>query len=492
MSFSKKFLATLIIVLSAAIGSIGYFNSQNLEQSQAKDQSEVLGVTQIDNPKTDDSSINSFIPDDIDPPELVFPTPGDFETDNSLSAFAASDNSSTTIGSRNNNQQDTPVETEEETTENEEIEDIHDLLEEQVEIAYDPGGITQVSERNPEALKFFTPEEITVADSNPGQVVGFTDSTINHNSQNVPVNQPFTVTLPDNYNQKLIENLQFYPKAEFQRSLVGNQLTITPINQQRDTQYIFGLQNNPICFTNIQSCNVVPKENWSFGLGFSTAVWQNTVYGKSVQNRDLAGTILGKCRSNNCIKIMLTGGLHGSEWRSGDLTQLIEYIKNNPAEISGQDKEFYIIPFTNPDGTFLNDRYNARAVNLNRNFPANWESCPQCGSGPNSEPEAQALHDLTWNWRPNYLISYHAQWPPNGIIFRGDDNDQNIRNFAIWVADRTGYPIGEFPGFDTVPGDQTVWAAGQGIQSIIIEASLVENSDWNKNFNMYLALLREV
>lgn len=368
---------------------------------------------------------------------------------------------------------------------------------EEIEIVYEPKEVTTPPELPEEKIEY-SPEEIKLFELNPQQLTGFTNSTISHDSIGIELNQSFTITLPNHANQALINNLQFHPPLNFNKSLNGNQLTITPLNQQRDRYYTFGMLHTQGCYLSLpidtSNCNTNGMEYWSYALGYTTAVWQNTNYGTSVQGRPLEGTILGRCRTSNCTKIMLTGGLHGSEWRSGDLPGLIRWIKENSHEIAGQDKELYIIPFTNPDGTVLNQRYNARGVNLNRNFPAYWTNynCPQCGSGPNSEPETFALHELTWYYRPKYLISYHAQWPPNGIIFRGDDNNLDTRQFAQWVADRTGYPIGEFPGFDIVPGDQTVWAEQQGIRSLVIEATYVGNNDWNKNFNMYLALLREI
>jgi hypothetical protein len=368
----------------------------------------------------------------------------------------------------------------------------------EVEIIYTPEQIT-IPPQLPEDKIEYTPEEVKLFDLSPDNIIGFTGANLNHNVRNIPPNSSFTVTLPPHANDTLINNLGFYPPTEFSKTKNGQNLTITPRNQSRDHYYIFGLLHQQGClqkFENLpvdtNTCNSTPQEYWSYALGYTTAVSQNQVYGQSVQGRSLNLTRFGRCRNSNCLKIMLTGGLHGSEWRSGDLTRLIEYINNNPSEIAGQNKEIIIAPFTNPDGTALNTRYNARSVNLNRNFPISWTNanCPQCGAFAASEPETQSLINLTNSFAPRYLISYHAQWPPNGIIFRGDDNNPDTRAFAQWVSDRSGYPIGVFPDFDTVPGDQTVWAESLGIESLIIEATSVNNSDWDKNLNTYLGLLR--
>jgi hypothetical protein len=350
----------------------------------------------------------------------------------------------------------------------------------------------------------YSPKQVIVAKENISDVrlkeqvlqtssliIGFASSTIPNGSTAVTPNQSFNLTFSKIPDQSVISKLKFLPETPFTQTLNGNTLTITPKNMERDTTYVFGSPNIWPCKESI-SYICQNKDNWSYRVSFKTDYKEVQVYGKSVQNRDLITHLYGSCSNQaTCKTIMLTGGLHGSEWRSGDLSQLKTFLDQNPQEIIGKNKIIAIIPYTNPDGTALNTRYNANGVNLNRNFSELYQRCDACGAGPVSENETIALANLTTKLKPNILISYHSQWPPDGIIFRGDDLNPKTVAFAEWVSERTGYQVGVFPDFAQVPGDQTVWAETQGIPSLVIESSLLENSDWSQNFNLYLSLIRE-
>lgn len=320
---------------------------------------------------------------------------------------------------------------------------------------------------------------------------GFASSSIQNNAKSIKIDQPFTVTFKTIPDKQIIDNLRFYPEVSFTKSLNGNTLTISPNDMVPQTKYVFGVATIELCKLSLSSnCN--QSSNWSYSVSFETDYKQTLIYGKSEEGRDLVANIYGHCKKiDTCKKIMLTGGIHGSEWRSGDLTQLQTYIEQNPQEIIDKNKVIIIVPFTNPDGTALDQRYNVNGVNLNRNFPADFVTCDQCGAAAESEKETKYLVDFTLQQKPNVLISYHSQWPPDGIIFRGSDDNEDTIKFAEWVSQRTGYAVGVFPDFPSVPGDQTVWAESKGIRSLIIESSSVAASDWDKNFNLYLSLLRD-
>lgn len=320
---------------------------------------------------------------------------------------------------------------------------------------------------------------------------GFVNTTIHHGSTMFTTRMNFDVTFAQDLSDSLMNSLSFWPQTNFRWEMINNRTArIFPEELKRNTQYTFGLKSQSIC---IQPSGIACEQGdtYAYRLDFITDWKEHRIYGKSVDGRDLSAFIYGECNNDQCKRIMLTGGIHGSEWRSGDLTRLMNYIESNPSEIIGKNKVLIIIPFANPDGTARNLRYNSRGVNLNRNFSSFWVGCKQCGEGPASEPETSALEAFTLEQKPQFLISYHAQWPPHGMIFRGDDNNTDTQWFARWVADRTGYPIGYYPSFEVVPGDQSVWAETKGVRSIIIEATYLENSDWNKNFGMYLGLLRD-
>ena len=109
------------------------------------------------------------------------------------------------------------------------------------------------------------------------------------------------------------------------------------------------------------------------------------------------------------------------------------------------EMEIWIVPVVNPEGAariykgnFLwrKNRNPDCAVDLNRNFSWSYRACPGSsdlcmmdsyhGTGPNSEPETQAIHNLLDEVRPLYYINYHSfgeyiLWP--GGCGRIDEND---------------------------------------------------------------------
>ena len=348
---------------------------------------------------------------------------------------------------------------------------------------------------------------ITVPPSNPArtepalavqsipsrQLFGFSATSVAANGVQ-PWLDSLSVSIPERANPRILNSLILEPdRGELEIKVTGHTAQVRPLaGFEKDQDYTLGIKVRRMCPVGLEASTCATLDsNWLYKLGFRTT--SNFAYplGTSAQGRTIWAHSFGRCRSNNCRKIMLTGALHGSEWRSGDLGRLVGILDTNPQYLAGQDKEVLIIPNTNPDGVARNTRYNARGVNLNRNFPAYWEGCSQCGPYPASEPETQLVVNTTNQFDPDYLISYHAQWPPNGIIFRGSDTNEGTIAFANYAARHTGYPVGYFPDFDVVPGDQTVWAESRGTRSLIIEATYVANSDWAKNWPLYQALLRD-
>ena len=375
------------------------------------------------------------------------------------------------------------------TTESAEVFD-EDFEHRNVAVEYTPDSIIP-----PKPLTASTPDVSAVTNI----LLGFQGITgITPGATNVPPNQSFTVTLDENANNRIFSSFTFFPEAQFSYTIDGNSMTVSPHRLKRNTDYVFGASFANLCrFDNAEDCSNAndTTTEYKYSVAFRTDWKEKYTYGKSVLGRDLDAYIFGFGDKSGKV-IMLTGGIHGTEWRAGDLTQLKDYLWNRPEELAGQNKTIIIIPFMNPDGTLTNNRYNARGVNLNRNFPAYWQPCPQCGRAGYSEPESFFWGEFAQREGVTHLISYHAQWPPFGIIFKGADGSQKIDEFAIWVSNRTGYPVGYYSGVEinnpnsVVPGDQTVWAAAWDVTSILIEATYLQNSDWDKNFPMYLDLIR--
>ncbi len=117
---------------------------------------------------------------------------------------------------------------------------------------------------------------------------------------------------------------------------------------------------------------------------------------------------------------MFTGGIHGSEPSGYSTMQaLVWYLQVNAGSVIPAGTQVVVVPNTNPDGIAKLSRNNVHNVNIDRNFPtANWKSDIDTSSGlivngggtsAGSEPETQALMNLTRQLRPRLEVSFHAQ-----------------------------------------------------------------------------------
>lgn len=97
---------------------------------------------------------------------------------------------------------------------------------------------------------------------------------------------------------------------------------------------------------------------------------------------------------------LIIGGVHGDEPATIDLVR--EFLPRADGRVA-------LLPVLNPDGAERASRYNARGVDLNRNWGLNWqaESIEPSGPRPWSEPESRALRDFILEWRPTRIVALH-------------------------------------------------------------------------------------
>ncbi len=215
--------------------------------------------------------------------------------------------------------------------------------------------------------------------------------------------------------------------------------------------------------------------------------------GRSVEGRDIWAWQFGGGPS----RIILVGGIHGGfEANTVALAeQLIDYFRRSPVEVLPGIR-LVIIPSANPDGLVrgseIEGRFNARGVDLNRNWGCEWSGSAvlrdiQVDPGPRpfSEPETLALRMYFIADPPDAVIFYHSA---AGGVFLGQCGGQPpARWLGELLEEATGYPHLTFDYYE-VSGDATNWLAERGIPAAVIETYTKEESDFDINLAGVMAL----
>jgi murein peptide amidase A len=138
-------------------------------------------------------------------------------------------------------------------------------------------------------------------------------------------------------------------------------------------------------------------------VAVSTASARTVVIGHSVRGRAITAIVRGPDSAKR--KILVVGCIHGNECAGLRIVSALERAR----VVKGV--QLWLVPEMNPDGTAAGTRQNAHGVDLNRNFPYQWQrvSNPIYNSGPRpaSEPETQAAIKLIRRLRPAVTIWYH-------------------------------------------------------------------------------------
>ena len=168
---------------------------------------------------------------------------------------------------------------------------------------------------------------------------------------------------------------------------------------------------------------------------------------------------------------LFIGGMHGDERATILLLLSFQDRFRHSWRVAESAPALGIIPLANPDGYLHNTRYNARKVDLNRNFETGWsaDSVEPSGSAPWSEPESRALRDLILQQQPERIVTLH--WALAELDADGPQSTPLA--LAMWNAlteqERAPYRLRDFdspevfPSPDACPGSLGQWC-GTGLR----------------------------
>ncbi|MGB9184515.1 MAG: DUF2817 domain-containing protein [Solirubrobacteraceae bacterium] len=177
--------------------------------------------------------------------------------------------------------------------------------------------------------------------------------------------------------------------------------------------------------------------------GAGTAAARTVLLGRSVNGRSITARVIGPNRARH--KLLLVGCIHGNE--CAGLKIISALARARPQ--SGV--QLWLVGELNPDGTAAGRRQNAHGVDLNRNFPYQWQrvSDPTYNSGPHpsSEPETRAAMRLIEQLHPAVTIWYHQH--QDLVDMAGGDRGVARRYAQVSGMTATCLPF--------LPGTATSW-----------------------------------
>lgn len=222
--------------------------------------------------------------------------------------------------------------------------------------------------------------------------------------------------------------------------------------------------------------------------------------GQSVRGRDIEAIRVG----NAARRIGLVGALHAGEAGAELMLPVFEQLLTHHGELLN-DVAIVAVPVANPDererlveGVPWYLRTNANGVDMNRNFPAGWDTVEhgyglvssEPGSatyrGPHaaSEPETRAVMAFLREQAPQVVYSFHCLASVCGMSFLGPKCGQDDTAYAGRCRDlATAYCLGMEPtfpedkvlSFGTTSGSLPAWCCAElGIPAFDIEMSGIE------------------
>lgn len=247
-------------------------------------------------------------------------------------------------------------------------------------------------------------------------------------------------------------------------------------------------------------------------LGVLTPAATETL-GESLQGRPVTVDRIG----DGNRPLLLVGGIHGGyEWNSILLArEVANHFRANPDSLPGQFT-LHIIENMNPDGLHrvtggaaieeldfsgvdtVPGRFNARWVDLNRNWDDEWEPTSywgtrevNAGSAPFSEPETRIVRDYIELTEPEVVVFFQSA--AAGIWYSGAPEEwEPARRLAEAYGEAAGYrlPSGDDGPVDyEITGSASGYLYSRGIPTIVVELTTHQDTELAKNLAGLEAIL---
>lgn len=248
----------------------------------------------------------------------------------------------------------------------------------------------------------------------------------------------------------------------------------------------------------------------------------HTIIGRSVEGRNIDAYTYPPRRQASGKKenhLVFVGGIHGGyEWNSVILAyKFIDYLEAIPEAFPANVK-VTVIPSANPDGVYkvvgkdgrfastdvsidkqilASGRFNARGVDINRNFDCKWKpksiwqtKIVSAGESPFSEPEAATIRNFVLENNPTAVIFWHSQ---SGSVYASKCEAgilPETLNIMEAYARASGYSAVETFDAYKITGDSEGWLASIGIPAITVELKTHETIEWEQNLAGIKALFK--
>lgn len=271
-------------------------------------------------------------------------------------------------------------------------------------------------------------------------------------------------------------------------------------------------------------------------LGADYPFLKTASVGKSVMGKDISAIIFGRASEY----VLFAGGFHGSEHITASL--LLRFAEELAEALATDDsieglrarramygRGLIIIPCVNPDGCeiarfgaaagdggrflrrisggdYTHFNANARGVDINHNFDADWETLREMeraagitgpsktrfgGFSPESEPETAALCKLCRSVTVRHAVAFHSQ---GEVIYAptGDKKPPRSDRMAEIMAASSGYLIDEPEGLAVGGGFKDWFIKEFARPAFTVEVGLGENPLPLADYPKIYARIREL